>query len=203
MNKMKKALLGTALAGTIVVGAGFGTYSWFNAEVLTSGEVTNYTLKLNGDTQDTITLNPTAKKLAPGRSISETFNIKNDGELDQIVRGGLNFTLYDGEVVSGVNKNMYDVSVVITWTDKNGDLKGSRTITTNAAAADAAFAGDTWFPSESGSSNPDHYFMSGDNLKFDVTYGLNSAAGNVYQGLTLEGEFEFDGKQTDTGSEFQ
>ncbi|TSB45427.1 TasA family protein [Alkalicoccobacillus porphyridii] len=47
MKKTKKALLATALTGALVLGAGFGSYSWFTSEIQATGQLTNGTLEIN------------------------------------------------------------------------------------------------------------------------------------------------------------
>ncbi|WP_100373750.1 hypothetical protein [Bacillus sp. FJAT-45037] len=51
MQKTKKALLGTALAGAIVIGAGFGTFSWFTSNAVVSGEITNSVIEITPESQ--------------------------------------------------------------------------------------------------------------------------------------------------------
>lgn len=77
--KMKKALMGTMLAGAVVVGAGFGagTFSDFTSEASSNGnKIETGTLNLTAS-QDTF--NATNK--APGYSETKTFQIKNEGSL--------------------------------------------------------------------------------------------------------------------------
>jgi spore coat-associated protein N len=83
MNKAKKALLATSLAGALVVSAGYGTYSWFTAEKATSGTITNGTLTLSD--WDGNLFNQA--KFAPSQLlIGNWVSITNTGNLDQIIK---------------------------------------------------------------------------------------------------------------------
>lgn len=79
MKSLKKALLGTALAGTLVVGASYGTYSWFTAEQSATGEIVNGTLTL-GEMGSLFE----HTNFAPSQLlISEWNTVDNTGSLDQ------------------------------------------------------------------------------------------------------------------------
>ncbi|SFA92316.1 MULTISPECIES: hypothetical protein [unclassified Bacillus (in: firmicutes)] len=79
MKSLKKALLGTALAGTLVVGASYGTYSWFTAEQSASGTISNGTLAL-GEMGSLFA----HENFAPSQLlISEWNTVENTGSLDQ------------------------------------------------------------------------------------------------------------------------
>ncbi|WP_110111583.1 hypothetical protein [Bacillus sp. CGMCC 1.16541] len=104
MNNVKKALVGTALAGTLVVGAGFGTYSWFTSNATVSGEVENTNIKLKGGG----TFNFAAEKLAPSRTkVAENWvTVENESDdkevrlkvdVESVLSGGkegINFSQY-------------------------------------------------------------------------------------------------------------
>ncbi|WP_053361523.1 hypothetical protein [Bacillus sp. FJAT-27251] len=82
MKNVKKALLGTAIAGTLVVGAGFGTYSWFTSEQSVQGSVQNAVIDISA--AENINGNGTANllnltgKFAPSRSVySDPIAFKN------------------------------------------------------------------------------------------------------------------------------
>jgi spore coat-associated protein N len=83
MNKAKKALIATSLAGALVASAGFGTYSWFTAEKATSGTITNGTLTLSdwdGRLFDQAKFAPSQLKMGNWVSITNT------GNLDQVIK---------------------------------------------------------------------------------------------------------------------
>jgi spore coat-associated protein N len=183
MNKMKKALLGTALAGTLVVGAGYGTYSWFTAESTVSGDIQNYTLSLSPSSVHLFDAN---EKLAPSRTISDEFTITNSGELDQFLRG--QFSL---NADKAVDPSKYEVKVT-AWhgEDKVGSIAGT--------GAEALKFDNMWYDAR------DHFtFGSGDKLKIKVDVTLKESAGNEYQGVTVGGEATIQGSQTDTGAAFE
>ncbi|MED2971261.1 TasA family protein [Fictibacillus sp. B-59209] len=80
MNKTKKVLLGTMLAGAVTVGAGFGTgtFSDFVDSASSTGnkiETGKLDISLTGQTFS-------ATNKAPGYKESQTFTISNDGTLD-------------------------------------------------------------------------------------------------------------------------
>jgi spore coat-associated protein N len=208
MNKTKKALLGTALAGALVVGASAGTYAWFNAEVKVSGDIQNYTLELNDTTQDAITLfGNEGIKLAPSRTAGpETFDIKNTGELDQVIRMGADFTLTgpNGPYVTNVDGSVYKITGSAQLLLNGNPVGGALPFNTTAAQIDTLFAGDTWFPSEDGKfwNGTQLVLPSGYGVRVTLNVKLDEDAGNKYQAATLFGELEVDGKQTDEGSEF-
>ncbi|MBE4907937.1 hypothetical protein IMZ08_07715 [Bacillus luteolus] len=72
MKNVKKALIGTALTGALVVGAGFGTYSWFTSEQVLSGSIENAIIDIsaaeNINGSGTANLMNLTGKFAPSRS---------------------------------------------------------------------------------------------------------------------------------------
>lgn len=47
LSKVKKALIGTSIAGMITVSLSYGTYSWFTSETTAQGKIINSTVQLN------------------------------------------------------------------------------------------------------------------------------------------------------------
>jgi spore coat-associated protein N len=83
MKNIKKVLIGTALAGSLVVGAGYGTYSWFTAETSATGTIDNGTFAL-GDMGANLF---NQVKFAPSRTVdSDLKTIDNTGSLNQILK---------------------------------------------------------------------------------------------------------------------
>ena len=81
MKKMKKVLIGTALAGSLIAGAGMGTYSWYTAESHASGSIETGTFGLSqmGSLFD-------QKQFTPSQVIfSDAQTIENTGSLPQIL----------------------------------------------------------------------------------------------------------------------
>jgi spore coat-associated protein N len=200
MKKMKKALLGTALAGTLVIGAGAGTYSWFNAEYKASGEITNHTLTLNGLTEASETLDFDNKMLAPSRSVSDSFSIENTGNMDQILRAKLDLALYDGSTNVGTpDKSAYTIDATVAFT------RGGNTVTETFTGVpvqvlDDYIGNNKWLPDNNGLEQA--YFKKGDKLAVELKVNLLSSAGNEYQNKKLKGTLEVDARQTDAGSQF-
>jgi spore coat-associated protein N len=96
MKNIKKVLIGTALAGSLVVGAGYGTYSWFTAETSAMGTIDNGTFTLGE--MGTLFTN---QKIAPSQiGESELETIDNTGSLDQILKATYNHTITPGGQVT-------------------------------------------------------------------------------------------------------
>ena len=112
MNKVKKALIGTALVGSLVVGAGFGTYSWFTSNATVSGSVDNAVIKISPETE---TLNFKVidnEKLAPSRTaFSKYVNLKNHSSEDTWLTIDFKSELSGGE--SGADLSAYRSASVI------------------------------------------------------------------------------------------
>lgn len=184
---MKKALIGTALAGTLVASAGFGTYSWFTAETTAKGDIQNYTLQLDNTKAKLFD----SKKLAPGRTVSDEFTITNSGELEQKLRGQFKLS-----ASKGVDFSNYIVTVKATYKDKNG-VSHPGTVSGNGNQA-INLAGK-WLPTPNGVGE----LKSGESVTFKVDVKLAEKAGNEYQGVTVGGEATFQATQTDAGATFE
>ncbi|MGC4377807.1 hypothetical protein WD019_12810 [Fictibacillus sp. Mic-4] len=118
MNKAKKALLGTTLAGVLVVSAGFGTYSWFTSETKASGEITNGTLSINHG-QDITEKVISGENFAPSQlKFGDWLTIDNTGSLNTHLKVTLNQSL-DKNVPIGKYKVGY---IALKYKKKpNGD----------------------------------------------------------------------------------
>ena len=87
MKNFKRVLIGTALAGSLVVGAGYGTYSWFTAQTSATGTIDNGTLAL-GDMGVNLFKQ---EKFAPSKTVeSDLKTIDNTGSLNQILKATYN-----------------------------------------------------------------------------------------------------------------
>jgi len=212
MNKMKKALLGTALAGAVVAGASAGTYAWFNAEYVTSGAITNHTLTINEQTEvyeplsfggAFTTTGEDATKLAPGRTVSDSFSIENTGSMNQILRAQLDIMLKDsdGNVMTPNSvKGVYNIRAYGTF--ERGGTSYSFDIAGNADVIDAWFGNSRFIPDANGADASWAYFRPDDKLTVNLDVKLSENAGNEYQGATISGGLEIDARQTDEGSKF-
>lgn len=90
---VKKALLGTALAGTIAVATSYGTYSWFTSETTAKGEITNASVQLNNG-EDINKKIVAAKNFAPSQLVfGDWMTIDNTGTADTFLQAKLNQSL--------------------------------------------------------------------------------------------------------------
>ncbi|WP_110111582.1 hypothetical protein [Bacillus sp. CGMCC 1.16541] len=207
MNKVKKAMVGTALAGTLVVGAGFGTYSWFTSNAEVSGEVVNSTLSIKAEVDGEKTLENIFEgqsKLAPSReTVERTITITNDGEEDVYLRGKLQFDVTDKTgTVNDALRNGYLVKASLKhgntviplpagYADNNGYVSGAK----------IAEVVDKWLPSEGGTAG-DQKFKAKETLTLTLKVKLAETAGNDYQGATFNAGLDLEAKQVDTGAKF-
>lgn len=193
MKNVKKALIGTALAGTLVFGAGYGTYSWFTDDVSAEGEITNHTLDLNID-KTTLFDN---EKFAPGLSKTETVVFTNNGSMDQKLHAGLNLTLKKDGTAINLSKAPYKYSAKVTRIDGSGAPVGNviNLGPVNGDRLDTIFAGDNWYP-DNVTTHPYPTLAAGHSIKVEIKVELDGAtAGNDYQGLTMLNEFEVEAEQ--------
>lgn len=217
MNKMKKALLGTALAGAVVVGASAGTYAWFNAEYTNGGSITNHTLTLTDGDGDKGTevyeaLNfggavgsagEDATKLAPGRTVSDSFSIENSGTMNQILRANLDIMLKDasGNVMTP-NSVKGEYTITASGTFKRGATSYPFNISGDADTIDQWLGNNKFLPDADGLDASWAYFKPGDKLDVKLDVKLKESAGNEYQGATISGGLEVDARQTDANSKY-
>ncbi len=75
-------MLGTVLAGTLIVSAGFGPYSWFTSETNAQGSMTNGVLAIN-DGADIETPIFEGTQFVPSQlQYGEWLSLSNTGDLD-------------------------------------------------------------------------------------------------------------------------
>lgn len=104
MKHWKKALLGTAMAGTLIAGAGYGTYSWYTAEKSAAGTIDTGTFGL-ADMGQLFQ----HQKFAPSQLLtSEWQTIQNTGNLDQLLRATFTQTIDS----PNANINQYKVGYI-------------------------------------------------------------------------------------------
>ncbi|MEH7299937.1 hypothetical protein [Neobacillus drentensis] len=104
MKSWSKALLGTAMAGLLVAGAGYGTYSWYTAEKTASGTIDNGTFGL-ADMGQLFQ----HQKFAPSQQLtSEWQTIQNTGNLDQLLKATFTQTIDS----PNANINKYKVGYI-------------------------------------------------------------------------------------------
>jgi len=233
MKKLQKALLGTAIAGSLVIGAGIGTYSWFTDQKTASGTIENGSFGLS----DMGTLFQ-QQKFAPSQLIySEWQNVQNTGNLDQLLRATYTHSI-DNEAAT-VKK--YKVGYIAVKFDQKPDqdqlvayklkLDALFNGVTNEVTPKLKKAGNN-VEVEQGILSDDqaknlmnsHAQGKGDNLTRTITLGdgtkfwslkegqyiaimfgvkLSDTAGNVFQNVHYTGAFNVEAKQTDKGAQYQ
>lgn len=212
MKNVKKALIGTALAGTLAVGAGFGTYSWFTSHAAVTGEVQNSQLKIEGSGFSKFTFERDAfTRLAPSRSVMTDFTISNDhgGDAtfeDVILRGQLAFVVNNrGERLTSENMNRAF--------PRNGTYQGLAPYSLQEALAQYSFT-FTWGSTTKTMNGWEWYnngadfledlpLNNGDELHVDVKIKLDENANNNLQGATLRPVVLIDAKQIDFGALYE
>lgn len=91
--KVKKALLGTTLAGAVAVAASYGTYSWFTSETTAKGKITNTIVQLNNgeDIKGNVV---EAENFAPSQLVfGDWLTIDNTGTADTFLQAKLQQSL--------------------------------------------------------------------------------------------------------------
>lgn len=166
MMKMKKALMGTMLAGAVVVGAGFGagTFSDFTSKASSNGnKIETGNLLITSTGSETFS----ATNKAPGYSETKTFRINNEGSLaakDLTADATVTVKDKDGNAVTDLAPySEFKFSV------------GGHTVSLPGleAAIEAAVA-----------SAPD--LAAGGHYQAPVKVELTRAAGNEYQNLDVQ-----------------
>lgn len=227
MKSLKKALLGTALAGTLVVGAGYGTYSWFTAQSQATGTIDNGTLALGE-------LQPLFAQIgfAPSQLLFSDFNIiENTGDVDQQLKATFTHS------VDKANVSKYKVGyVAIKYKEKpDGDvikdfkIRIDNLINGNPTRSKAALASNADYELVEGVLTTEevqslmkaqddgaktsktinlgngNFWELEDDQYIGITFGvkLSEKAGNEYQGAHYNAEFKVEAKQVDEGAEFQ
>ncbi|MDR7073339.1 TasA family protein [Fictibacillus barbaricus] len=227
MNKAKKALLGTALAGAMVVSAGFGTYSWFTDVKEANGTIQNGTLTVGMDSNLFAHQN-----FAPSQMlISNWKTIQNTGSLDQQLRATYTHSI-DKEAGIGKYKVGYmaikysvkpDAGTEAAFKEKfqRGFDKGI----TNPVMDQGLVAAKSKYEVVSGTISAEEaqglakaasmsktlnfgkgkfwQLNEGENIDILFAVKLLDTAGNEYQGANYSATFKVEAKQTDNGAEFE
>ncbi|MDY0410156.1 hypothetical protein ACFFIS_01770 [Virgibacillus soli] len=222
MKKWKKVLLGTALAGTLTIGAGFGTYSWFTAETSATGTLVNGTFSLGemGQLFD-------HEQFAPSQLLfSESQTVENTGDLDQILRA-----TYTHQINKDIDINPYTVGYTAykykgkpdesVLEDQIYELEKLLEGITNPVAPSAVdpdvqvvmgILTDGNIHKLNGNNasetitlgDGDEFWQLASDEYIDIVFGvkLNENAGNDYQGVQYNAEFKVQAKQTDNGAQY-
>ncbi|SFQ02861.1 hypothetical protein [Salibacterium halotolerans] len=205
MNKTKKALIATSLAGVMAAGAGFGTFSWFTESQETgSSEVQAGTLSLTDITEERVfstegqLLQPVTVGTAennPGEYMAEgnAITFENDGNLALDPR-----LMLDVETngIDGADGNDYKIRMNL---ERTGSVDWSgQSEWKNANEIDAPI--NEWFRSEENGFQEDMQPGDAVTVSFDVY--LDQEAGNAYQDSSVTGTLRVDGKQTVENAEY-
>lgn len=165
MMKMKKALMGTMLAGAVVVGAGWGagTFSDFTSSAsVNDNKIEAGTLSLEATGQAF-----NATNVAPGFEESRTFEVKNTGSLDaKNIRATVTVSLKDKNDNPITNLGAYN-NFQFVLDGNTVTLAQLKPAIENYLAAQDLTLGD------------------GEKLELPVTVKLLRAADDTYQGLKV------------------
>jgi spore coat-associated protein N len=226
MKSLKKALLGTALAGTLVVGAGYGTYSWFTAQSQAAGTIDNGTLAL-GELQSLFK----HEGFAPSQLLYSDFNIiENTGNLEQQLKATFthsvdkaNVSKYKVGYVAIKYKEKPDGDVIKNFKIRIGNLiNGNPTTSRTALASNADYEleegvlteeevqslmkaqADGAKTSKTINLGNGNFWKLKDDQYIGITFGvmLSEKAGNAYQGAHYDAEFKVEATQVDEGAEY-
>lgn len=232
MKNIKKALIGTALAGSLVASAGFGTYSWFTSETQATGTIENGTLTLGE-------MGPlfNHQNFAPSQLLVGDWNtIENTGSLNQVLKATYHHEITPGQ--AGISK--YKVGyIALKFKEKpNKDvlkdwelrLGGIFNGTTNPTAPSLSKAASSevevsegilsdveaqsltaakqgpktekTFTFGNGDNNPFWNLKNNEFIKIIFGVKLDDSAGDEFQGVKYDATFKVIGKQTDEGAQF-
>lgn len=230
MKNVKKALIGTTLAGALVVSTGIGTYSWFTSDANTSGQIDNGTLEINHNESFT---NPLFEltDFAPSQlKWTEDFIIENTGSLDTYLSAQYNHSVdkaslkqykvgyvaykYKGELDTEVMVNS-QTSLEKLFNGTTNERSANPATVTNGEVAygilsaesieKAVSTNKSILIADGGESGEINSFWGlKPDEKIAITFGVKLAdkAGNEYQGVHYAADFTVQAKQVDRGSEY-
>jgi spore coat-associated protein N len=224
MKKWQKALIGTALASSLVIGSGVGTYAWFSAEKTAKGAMENGTFSL-GEMGQLFK----HQGFAPSQLLfSDWQTIENTGNMDQLLRGtfsskvnssaaninkykvgyiALKYKVKPNEEVLKAYKYRLEAVLDGTTNPINGfDLKSSEVeLEYGVLSSDevSAFAGKPTAKTIT-LGDGSKFWSLNNNEYIDIVFGvkLSEEAGNEFQGVQYDAEFKVEAKQSDNGAEY-
>ena len=226
MKVAKKALLGTALAGAMVVSAGFGTYSWFTDVKTANGTIDNGSLTLGMDTELFA-----HKKFAPSQVLlSDYKTIENTGDLDQVLRATYTHSINKASIkkykvaylAMKYTGNIDEAEKVRfkSFAQKGFENGNSNIVMDNGLAkksvnyeVEAAYLSEEQVNAlqakkvsneETIKFGKGKFWKLNEGQKIDIFFmvKLLDSAGNEYQGAHYDAEFKVEAKQTEDGAEF-
>lgn len=232
MKKAKNFLLGTAVAGTILATASFGTYSWFTSETEAQGDMVNGTLEINDsaniETPIFLGENFTPSQLQYGNWIT----IDNTGDLNAHLKATYSHSvdkasLKEYEVgyiamkyTTKPDQDVYEQSEIelanlfegttnersisATGTPKNVEFV-SGVLTGEQAKALMKNGSESGGFTIGDGAQGDEFWKLNQGQYIDIMFGikLGEGAGNEYQGAQYNATFNVNAKQTDEGSKYE
>ena len=223
MKKTKKLLLGTALAGTLIVSAGFGTYSWFTSETNAQGSMKNGVLAIN-DGVDIETPIFEGTKFTPSQlQYGEWLSLSNTGDLETYLKAtythsvdkaslgayevgymAMKYTVTPGEDVYEASKTKLANLFKGTTNERSLAIPSNTDgveIVGNVLSQEAVDSGEIVF----GKGENDSFWKLDEGQYIDIMIGikLDDDAGNEYQGAAYNAAFNVIAKQTDEGAKYE
>ncbi|MFJ7936296.1 hypothetical protein [Sporosarcina sp. NPDC096371] len=230
MKKTKSFLLGTTLAGALIVSVGFGTYSWFTSETQAHGEMVNGTLQINnGSDIDTPIFS--GEKFTPSQlQYGDWITLSNSGDLDTHLKATYSHSvdkasLEEYEVgyvamkyTTTPDKDIYEDSKIQLANLFKGTTN-ERSLSTplpagvelvsgilkgDQAKAMMATAGQSgeFLIGEGGEGDPFWSLNEGQYIDMMLGIKLGEDAGNDYQGAKYSATIKVNAKQTDDGAQY-
>ncbi|WML53798.1 hypothetical protein RCG17_03745 [Neobacillus sp. PS3-12] len=238
MKNIKKALIGTALAGSLIAGAGFGTYSWYTAESHATGSIQTGTFGLSqmGSLFD-------QKQFTPSQVIfSDAQTIENTGSLPQILKATFthkvdkaNLSKYKVGYIAYKFKANQPSDVPPQTKDKlqavldgtsnfvesnapgprlksaassnvetdQGVLDGQQLQSLSAKTANKQGAMEKTIMIGNGDKQNFWKLKKNEQIVIIFAVKLSENAGNEYQGVNYQASFDVEGKQVDSGAQYQ
>lgn len=223
MKKSKNVLLGTALAGALIVSTGFGTYSWFTSESNAQAEMKNGILQINGGGNiDTPIF--TAEQFAPSQlHYGEWLSISNTGDMDAHIKAtythavdkaslegyevgfiAMKYTVKPGQDAYEDSKIKLDNLFNGTTNEvlsSNNDGKNRIEMMGTLLSAKQIESGEILV----GDGENEQFWELDEGQYIDIMMGikLDESAGNEYQGAAYKAGLNVIAKQTDTGSTYE
>lgn len=216
----KRLVLALLLVGLLAFGAGIGTYAWFTSTATsTNNEFVTGTLKLDingeGDEEFNLDLGPIGN-LAPGEKTDEvSIEIKNDGSLDLVWFG--KFVINDEE---GLSNAIYIDDMKMEFLDDEGEINNWE-VTDHFIKDGKGYGeyGDHYdglideamgvitlanFLNDNAMGAGNGVQMGalkpGYSYRLTFTLGMAEAAGNEYQGKSMDLAYTIDATQVNEGA---
>ncbi|MBH0164249.1 hypothetical protein IHV12_04940 [Fictibacillus sp. 7GRE50] len=233
MKNVKKVLAATALSGAVLIGAGFGTYSWFTTSATVDGNITNGTLKITNQTPSGKVFSK--EKFAPSQATyGSILAFKNTGNLDQVGKATYTATLTDAEDMNNVDLSKYSIiqiavkynsepkNAIQLFTKYLDERTSNLTSNSLMAPQKPTFEGAVEVLEQELVNNSMNSLAANSKKESDIVDEskfwstkpgqviyvshiavLKSDAGNAYQGAKYNATFTINGKQTDARADWK